>query len=103
YGDFTNDPNLTFTLVAGQTYDFTATHSFSNQRLKIWIDFDRDGTFNTTNEFLFESPAGANPTIGSFTIPNDAMGNTTVMRVFDRYASAPTDSCASGGSFGEVH
>src|SRR5690606_12081998 len=35
YGDFMNNSNLTFTLVAGQTYDFTATHNFGSQRLKI--------------------------------------------------------------------
>ena len=103
YGDFTNNPSLSFTLVAGQTYNFTATHNFSGQWLKIWIDFDKDGVFNNTNELIFVSPAGANPTVGSFTIPNDAIGNTTVMRVFDRWSALPTDSCTSGGSWGEVH
>src|SRR5690606_12675945 len=34
YGDYTMDPNLTATLVAGQTYNFTATANFSSQRIK---------------------------------------------------------------------
>lgn len=103
YGDFTNDPNLTATLVAGQTYNFTATHNFSSQRIKIWIDFDKNGEFEDVTELLFSSPSGANPTNGSFTIPQEVIGNTTVMRVFNRYSTLPVDACTSGGSWGEVH
>src|SRR5690554_3021954 len=103
YADYTNDPSLTATLVAGQTYNFTSTANFSSQRIKIWIDFNRDGVFDDATELLYESPSGANPVIGSFTIPHNATGNTTVMRVFDRYSSLPTSACDTNVSFGEVH
>ena len=103
YGDFTNDPNLTATLIAGQTYNFEATHNFGGQHIKIWIDFNKDGVFDDASELLFTSPGGANPTNGSFTIPTSASGNTTAMRVFDRWNSSPASACTSGGSWGEVH
>ena len=103
YADYTNNPSLTATMVAGQTYNFTSTANFSSQRIKIWIDLNKDGVFDDATELLYESPSGANPVIGSFTIPHNATGNTTVMRVFDRYSSLPTDACTSGGAWGEVH
>src|SRR5690606_18541539 len=96
-------PSLTATLVAGQTYNFTSTANFSSQRIKIWIDFNRDGVFDDNTELVYESPSGANPVLGSFTIPNNVIGNTTVMRVFDRYSSLPTSACDTNVSFGEVH
>lgn len=103
YGNYTSDANLTVTLVAGQTYDFSVVANFSSQRVKIWIDLDKDGNFNNSNEQLYASPSGANPTNGSFTIPQNAMGSTTVMRVFDTYSTPPSDACSTSGSFGEVH
>jgi hypothetical protein len=101
YGDFTDDPALTIALAPLSTYDFTITHNFSSQRVKIWIDFNLDGVFDSS-ELLYESPEGANPTIGQFSIP-DVAPVTTRMRVMDRWSTTPTDACDPGGSFGETH
>jgi hypothetical protein len=104
YGDFTQDPALLISLEPLTTYDFTATHNFGSQRVKIWIDFDLDGEFEDATELLFESPSSGNPTLGSFTIPGYMdLPLVTRMRVMDRWSSTPTDACDPGGSWGETH
>ena len=103
YADYTSDANLTTTLVSGQTYDFEITHNYSNQWVNIYIDFNKDGDFDDANELVYEATSGANPTIASFTIPSSALGNTTVMRVVDRFAGSPVNACSPGGSYGETH
>ena len=103
YADYTSDANLTTTLVSGQTYDFEITHNFSSQWVNIYIDFNKDGDFDEANELVYEATSGANPTVDSFTIPSSALGNTTVMRVVDRYAGSPVSACSPGGTWGEVH
>jgi hypothetical protein len=101
YADYTNDPSLVGVMNIGSTYAFSATHNFSSQYLKIWIDLDQDGTFSAS-ELLFTSASGSNNTTGSITIPA-ANGGATVMRVMDSYFSAPTDACNPGTTYGETH
>ncbi|PZD78623.1 GEVED domain-containing protein [Mesonia sp. K7] len=103
YGDFTNDPSLVGTLSVGQSYDFSTVHgpTFS-QGIKIWIDLDRDGAFNDTNELLYTSSGTALAHTGSITIPATT-GGPTVMRIVDRYAGTPTNACTPGSTFGETH
>ncbi|TXK73424.1 GEVED domain-containing protein, partial [Mesonia sp. K4-1] len=101
YADYTNDPSLVGVMNIGSTYTFSATHNFSSQYLKIWIDLDQDGTFSAS-ELLFTSAGGSNNTTGSITIPA-ANGGATVMRVMDSYASVPTDACNPGTTYGETH
>lgn len=104
YADFTGDASLLITLEPLETYDFTITHNYSSQRVKIWIDFDEDGAFDDATELLFESPSGANPTNGSFLVPGTLdVPITTRMRVMDRWLTTPTDACDPGGDWGETH
>jgi hypothetical protein len=88
---------------AGETYDFTATHNFGSQRVKIWIDFDGNGSFEDSGELVYTSPAGANPTVGTVSIPSDVDPITSRMRVMTRWSSLPNDSCDAGGAWGEAH
>lgn len=90
-------------LVPGETYDFTANHSFGSQRVRIWIDFNQDGDFDDPGELVYDSPSGANPTIGTITIPVDAMQGETRMRVMTRWSVIPAGPCDGGGGWGETH
>jgi hypothetical protein len=103
YGDFTGDPALTAELAAGLSYNFSATHNFGSQYIKIWIDFNGDELFDETDELLFVSTTGASNTTGSIAIPAAANPTTTRMRVMTRWNSAPTNSCTNGSGWGETH
>lgn len=102
YGDFTADPALSISLEALSAYDFTVTHGFSSQRVKIWIDFNRDGVFDDATDLVYASPTGASPTIGQFAVPN-AGPITTRMRVMNRWSTMPANACDPGGGWGETH
>lgn len=106
YGDYTGDANLTATLMAGEAYGFEATHGTSNQRVRVWIDLDRNGSFEDAGELLYEATSSASssiPTIGNFTIPNVVGSFTTVMRVRTTYGTGAADSCTQSSNWGEVH
>lgn len=103
YGDFTATPGLTGNLTPGTTYDFTIGHSFSNQFVKIWIDFDKNGSFEDSGELVFTSANGNYETNGSLIIPPGVTGGTTVMRVMDSFGVSPFDSCTPGSNYGETH
>lgn len=102
YGDFTAQ---TINLNAGVSYSYNITHGYSTQKVKIWIDFNNDGTFDETTELVASgSSVSANGTIetnGSITIPANAAVGTHRMRVADRYSSDPIP-CNTDG-FGEAH
>ncbi|WP_294243260.1 GEVED domain-containing protein [uncultured Chryseobacterium sp.] len=102
YGDFTAQ---TINLNAGVSYSFNVVHNYSNQKVKIWIDFNNDGTFDETTELVASgSSVSANSTIetnGSVVIPANAAVGTHRMRVADRYNSDPVP-CNTDG-YGEAH
>ncbi len=73
YTYFNGGGTQTTTLVAGNTYTLQVSFgSDNNQYFGAWIDFDGNGYYSPTTEFLGSSGnAGANGTISiSFTVPN---------------------------------
>ena len=99
YGDFTSQ---TINLNAGLTYDFTVTHGYSDQVVKIWIDFNDDGTFDTTTELVASGVSGsASSTSAMISIPATATLGNHRMRVGDRYYSDPIPCNVDG--YGEAH
>ncbi|MGH1516108.1 GEVED domain-containing protein [Chryseobacterium sp. JK1] len=103
YGDYTS---MTINLNAGLSYDFSVTHNFANQNVRIWIDFNNDGTFDDTAPELVAaassaSVGGNNVTSGIITIPSTVTPGTYRMRVGDRYSSQPIPCNISG--YGEAH
>lgn len=106
YDDQTENPNYTATLIAGETYDFSATFGTSSQYLRIWIDYDGNGSFEDTDEFVFHATTAGSTTVattGSFTVPEDAPAMNTVMRVRTTFSTGAADSCTQTSSYGEVH
>ena len=111
YGNFTS---VAYNVKAGQTYNFTATAvrlggtTYYDQHIAIWIDYDRNGIFDTA-ERVFQSDGTAmkprmNPsTTGFITVPNAT--TTGIVRLRIRSGFAPfgqvTDPCAMMG-YGEA-
>ncbi len=69
-------------LIAGSPYLLNVTTGTGqNERVKAWIDFNNDGVFNTTNEFVFQSNAMTSHT-GVVYTPTTATLNTPLrMRI----------------------
>ncbi|WPO83876.1 GEVED domain-containing protein [Chryseobacterium sp. JJR-5R] len=101
YGDYTSQ---TINLNAGVNYPFTVTHNFSTQNVKMWIDFNNDGTFDETTELVASGSSVSGSVIatdGTITIPATAPLGVHRMRLADRYSSQPIP-CNTDG-YGEAH
>lgn len=86
YGDYRN---LGTTLVSNQNYEISLTPGYSGtnypEYFKAWIDFNQNGTFETS-EKIYDSNGTTTTTVsGSFTVPNDALEGTAVLRVSMAY------------------
>lgn len=106
YGDYTGDASLNANLVAGGTYNFEATHGTGSQYLRIWIDFDGNGSFEDDGELVYVATSAASasiPSMGSFEIPQNIVTRNTVMRVKTTWSTGASNSCTQTGAFGEAH
>ncbi|MCF1192640.1 T9SS type A sorting domain-containing protein [Mangrovimonas sp. AS39] len=105
YGDYTD---MTISLFDNSDYDYSITHAFSTQKVRIWIDFDNDYSFDNSDESTelvsIASSTGSGSssiTNGTITIPDGITPGIYTMRVADRYSSQPIPCNTSG--YGEVH
>ncbi|KFF20942.1 GEVED domain-containing protein [Chryseobacterium sp. JM1] len=103
YGDYTTQ---TINMNAGVNYAFSISHGYSQQNVRVWIDFDNNGTFDDTAPELVAEAASTGPdtnsvTNGTISIPLTATPGTYRMRVGDRYSSQP-EPCNTFG-YGEAH
>lgn len=69
-----------WTVVKGQTYAFSVSHGIFAQECAIWIDYNNDGQFGTT-EMVFSSNGTQLQHTGNITIPLTAATATVKMRV----------------------
>ncbi|WP_152603844.1 M14 family zinc carboxypeptidase, partial [Jejuia pallidilutea] len=102
YSDFTN---ISTTLTKDSQYSITITPTWTgtvyNEAYSVWIDYNRDGDFLDAGEQVFtQANTQATSVSGSFTIPSNAVENSTRMRVSMKYNAIPT-SCESF-QYGEV-
>jgi len=113
YGDYSADANLELNLVQTVPYDFSITHGWNQQIVKMWVDYNLDSVFDES-EILFvsDSPSGGtsgnpDPTVGVITIPSTVAIGSTRMRVVTRFSSEPLDPCdpsdGAASAWGEVH
>lgn len=93
--------SYTATLVAGNTYNVTATiGSFSNQGIAVWIDLNANGIFETPSERIGFTAGTITTSFGSgtfpITIPCNPTPGTYRMRVRENYAMSGSliDPCA---------
>lgn len=99
YGDFTS---MTITLQPTISYGFTVTHGYSSQNVKIWVDFNNDGTFDEATETVGSGSSGSTMTTnGTIIIPSGTAVGNYRMRVADRWNSQPIPCNIDG--YGEAH
>lgn len=109
YQDYTTSTaaNMTATLIMGSSYtgNVTTNYSFASESVKVWIDFNHNGTFEAT-EVVATLNGISNASTGAITvaIPMTAMAGPTRMRVRLVYISSATtiDPCTNA-SYGECH
>lgn len=93
YKDFSCTNSASF--YAGSYPITIETGSVNPHDVKVWIDFNNDGVFNTSNEQVFTSTNQTTHT-GNITIPGTAIGSTPLrMRVIADYVGNPIGPCTS--------
>jgi len=100
YGNFTAlVGNLPY---GSNTILFSAGFSGSayTEYWKVWIDYNQNGTFETSEEMVSGSSSSSANLSSTFTVPTSALAGTTRMRVSMKYNAAPT-ACETF-SYGEV-
>lgn len=100
YGDFY--ATKTITLSASVIYGFTVTHGYDTQLIRIWADFNNDGTFDETTELIGSGGSGATLiTSSTLQVPVTVNPGIYRLRIADRYNTAPIP-CNTDG-YGEAH
>ena len=101
-------------VTAGNTYPITLqgnTGGNWTNHFKVYIDFNHNGILTDPGEsFVIGTIVNSTgvdgiQAVGNITIPLNAMGGLTYMRVFKLYSIAPTDPCSAGAAdmaFGQV-
>ncbi|WP_299886373.1 endonuclease [uncultured Lacinutrix sp.] len=102
-GGYKNNTNLVGNVNYGSnTIVFSA--GFSGQSYteywKVWIDYNKNGTFENSEEVASGSSSSSNNLSANFTIPSSALSGATRMRVSMKYNAAP--SPCETFSYGEV-
>lgn len=103
YGNFTA---MSVTMIPGNTYSGSITTTYSsNESYRIWIDFNNNEIFETSEIVATGGPFGSSsPSTLSVSIPGGATPGSYRMRVRLVYTSLPTNITPCGSeSYGETH
>lgn len=100
YGDFTA---MEVQQGPGGMVNFEANIMGGTAGFRIWVDWNQDGDFDTTEEVAYASGGYLNTHTGSFTVPSTAMEGPTRMRIVSHWLSGTgsIDPCATGFTYGE--
>ena len=96
YSDFTS--TLFTTVKKDSSYSMSVTSfvaGYYSEVVSVYIDWNRNGTFDASEEILLGSQIGSHIYPQTFTVPSNAVLGETKMRVIIRYNLAPT-ACYSG-------
>src|SRR5690606_7851780 len=99
-------PSQTATLMAGSSYDVTITvGTFGSQNVAVWIDFNNNGFFETSERigYTTSSIAANSPATFPIILPCDPVPGDYRMRVRDVFSTSGNliDPCLSYG-YGET-
>jgi hypothetical protein len=103
-GGYSNFTNMSTTLGKGLPYTLTITPTWTGttypEGYAAWIDYNQNGTFESTERVWTSSPSTSSQVSGSITIPQSALEGSTRMRISLSYNSIPA-ACGSI-QYGEV-
>jgi len=74
YLDLSEDATQVVTQKAGLSVDFSCTNNSGSTTVRIWIDWNKNGVFED-DEVMYSQYAGTDIQTGSFSIPDDALGD----------------------------
>ncbi len=98
YTDYTN---LSTALLAGEIYDVSVEMSYNAQRVSLWIDFNNNGLFETSEKLITDlNCPSSQTTTTQITIPTNVDPGSHVLRVRAAWSSG-YDACAVG-NWGEA-
>ena len=102
YSDYTA---MSTDVDAGDTYTLTVTNGnpYSTDDWGVWIDWNQDGDFEDTGEnAVCVSSEGASQVTWDITVPSDARGGQTTMRIRLKYNGSDCGSSCGATTYGEV-
>ncbi len=96
YNNYTS--TLSVSQEVGGSVSYSVTSISADDGMAIWVDWNRNGTFESTERVANTTGYSATLT-GSFTVPATALNGTTRMRVLAHYtAPNPADPCVNSAS-----
>lgn len=104
-GGYSDQTSLSSNLTIGDATAITITPTWTgtiyDEGYAVWVDFNKNGSFDDAGEQVYSAAASKNTSVsGSFTAPSSAQLGSTRMRVSMKYNGIPT-SCESF-NYGEV-
>jgi hypothetical protein len=79
------------------SYTVTATVAGDPTQVSVWVDFDRNGTFDTGE--YFDLPVSGTTATGNITVPANAIAGLTGLRIRARFAAfINADACSTFAS-----
>ncbi len=101
YGDFYD--THTVAQEQGESVEFTVDIVGGISGFRVWVDWNQDGVFDTTEEVAYASSGYANSHTGTITVPADALEGDTRMRIVSHWLSTTgeVDPCETGFTYGE--
>lgn len=89
----------------GLTYNVTMKPGYVGfpytENFRIFIDYDQDGVFNTSDEMVYQGLNNGNVT-GDFTVPQGTPLGLTKMRLYMVDQSSNVNPCITGSYYGEI-
>ncbi|HRP90971.1 MAG TPA: GEVED domain-containing protein [Edaphocola sp.] len=102
-GSYSNYSAQSVSQVQGQSINFSITSANSSAGMAIWVDWDNDGSFSST-EKVYNAGTYVTSATGSITVPLTAVAGPHRMRVVANYLSTNPTACDNLGSasYGEA-
>ena len=87
----------------GHTIQFSASIHGGTAGVKVWVDWNRDGSFNGPSELVYQSSGHATTHTGTITVPHFAVEGPTRIRIGSNWSvsSGPATPCETNYTQGE--
>lgn len=97
YQQYTNKTTDTIKAFIGNSFNFSHTYVGGSNTIRIWVDWNSDGTFdNATEQVFLSSPLGGTATqTGTIAIPGTAAVGNYRMRIRSRFSTTTPGACSS--------